>query len=469
MRAALVAIALAACGHPRAAAPVIDAPAPGADAPADAAAPPADAATPLAYGERCGNGLDDDGDGLVDEDCPPSLFAGVYAPAVAADPALAPLEAAAGRPLAVLQTYHSTSAAGVANIAPDLAAIFARGQVAHLNVEPSGYTAAQYAAPASDPVAHDLAAMADAVAGALAAAPRGRVILTFGAEMNGNWTDWGCLSASEYIARYRAFHDAVTAALDARGVDHRRVRWAYGPNATSSAACGSAAGYYPGHAYVDFLGMSAYRPDGASLSSAVVAPMSALFDALEYPEAWRRDRFLILQTGARAAGDRAAWIASLFEAGATDDRIGGLIYFDAADWAAPTSDLASGLAMAPVADAALDGLFAPHFVDVPYAHPAFWEIQALRDAEITNGCAAAPARFCPDDHVTAQGAAALLAKAFPGTSPSLSGPVTEHALADAVTALGGTLDDVEVSDVEATRARAAVIIAHGARLRPHPL
>src|SRR5690242_9641688 len=98
----------------------------------DAVDVPDAAVTPVTYGERCGNGIDDDGDGLADEDCSPRLFVGAFAPAVAADPALAGFEAAIGAPLAVLQTYHSTSPAGVAKIAPDLAAIFARGQVAHL-------------------------------------------------------------------------------------------------------------------------------------------------------------------------------------------------------------------------------------------------------------------------------------------------------------------------------------------------
>src|SRR5438067_13369593 len=114
-------------------------------------------AAPPSWGERCGNGSDDDGDGLVDEDCPPSLFAGAFAPNVAADPALAEIEAATGRPLAVVQTYRATKPGDAAYITRDLAAIFARGQVAHLNVEPAGYTRAQYGAPAQDPLAGDLA------------------------------------------------------------------------------------------------------------------------------------------------------------------------------------------------------------------------------------------------------------------------------------------------------------------------
>ena len=430
----LVVVLLAACSGPHHAVPDGAT----ADASGDAAV------APTSWGERCGNGIDDDGDGLVDEDCT-GLFAGVYAPAVADDPALAMIETAAGRPLSVLQTYHSMSAAGVARIAPDLAAIFARGQVAHLNVEPAGYTAAQYAAPGADPIAHDLAAMADAVASALAAAPDGRVLLTFGAEMNGNWTDWGCLPAAQYIALYRAAHEAVDAALAARAIDPRRVRWAYGPNSTSSASCGSAAGYYPGDAYVDLLGMSAYRSGSASVDAAVLAPMTALFDDLHYPAAWRHKRFVVLQTGSRDMTDRDAWIAQLYT---PDDRIAGILYFDSADWAAPAASLAVPL---PVADRGLDGVFAPYFRDVPYDHPAFPEIQWLREQGYTHGCDAFD--FCPDEAIRAADAMTLLANA--GVTAQLTDPVLESDLA---AVLGTT-----APAVVATRARAAVLLAQSKR------
>ncbi len=419
------------------------------------AATDGDATVAPSYGERCGNAIDDDGDGLADEDCTPRLFAGVYAPAVAADPALAAIESATLRPLAVLQTYHSLSAQGIARTAPDLAAIFARGQVAHLNVEPSGYTLAQYAAPTSAPLAADLAAMAEAIAGALAAAPHGRVLLTFGAEMNGSWTDWGCLPAAQYIALYRAFHDRVRDALVAGVIDPRRVRWAYGPNATSSASCGSSAGYYPGHAYVDLLGMSAYRSGTDSVAMTVIAPMAQLFGALAYPAVWQRDRFVVLQTGTRAVpgDDRDAWITGLVHALTADTRVAGLVYFDAADWGVPPNGagwagLVTSLGDAPIADRALDATFLPHFWDVAYGDPGFAEIQALRDAGVTSGCATAPARFCPDDMLDTDAAQALLARAFPDGAPSA-----------VVAALAAPM----------TRAQAAILIARGAGLAPRGL
>ena len=441
-------IVLAACGRSS----MIAAP--------DAPPPDSPPAPQVSWGERCGNGIDDDGDGLVDEDCAPSLFAGVFAPEVAADPALAQLEAAIGRPLSVVQTYRALHADA---IAPDLVAIFARGSVAHLNIEPAGYTAAQYAAPDADPIANDMRAAAAEIASTLAQHP-GRVIVTFGAEMNGSWTDWGCLPAPTYIALYRAFHDAVAAALAGAQVDARRVRWAYGPNATSSANCGSAAGYYPGHAYVDLLGMSAYRSTTESVDDVVIAPMTALFDALAYPEAWRANRFVVLQTAARASADRDAWATSLVQTALADPRIAGLVWFDADTWAIAPGAFTAALAATPPADRALDGLFAPYFWDVPYDHPAFPEIQGLRDAGITSGCDDAPPRFCPDDPIRAADAQTLIARAFAGASVELADPVTETALAGALAALGAT--PPQANPAIATRARAAFLIAHAAQLAP---
>jgi hypothetical protein len=152
-----------------------------------------------------------------------------------------------------------------------------------------------------------------------------------------------------------------------------------------------------------------------------------------------------------------------------------MIYFDAADWAVATngpgwSGMTTAFGDAPVADRQLDGIFLPHFFDVAYIDPAFGEIQALADAGITSGCATAPAQFCPTDMLTRDQAMAMLSRAFPqAAAPSLpaTDPVIETDLAAAITALGGT--PPAATDTATTRARAAVLIAHGARLVPHIL
>ena len=471
MRRVLVALALLACG---------DSPAPsGDDEPGPDAAPPPPLA--LDYGEQCGDHLDNDGDGRVDEDCAPSLFGGVFAPQVSQDPGLALLEAASGRALGVLQTYRTTATqTDLDRTYTDLIAIFTRGQVPHLNIE-MNYAKAAYLTPSADPLAADLTAMGYSIARALAATPSGRVFVTFGAEMNGAWTSWGCLSPSGFIALYRAAHAAITAKLDAHGIDHRRVRWVYGPDAHGggNAQCASGAAYYPGHAYVDLLGLSAYRQDTASVEDAVIAPMNALFAGTGIPEEARRDRFVLLQTGSREVAGRDAWIGELFTKLAADRRVAGILYFDATDWAvapdgAGWNGLTEALRDAPISDKALEGTFAPHFWDVNYSDPGFGEIQALRDHGVTSGCATAPAKFCPDAPLDRRAARAFLTRAFglaDGSADHLIGPgddpITEAELAEAITALGGT--PPPAADSIATRARGAVLIARGARLTPSKL
>jgi hypothetical protein len=426
------------------------------------------------YGEVCGNSIDDDGDGRTDEDCAPSLFGGVFAPETAEDPALEAIEKAAGRALSVAQTYHTTSPAGIEKTGPDLAKIFARGMIPHLNIE-LAYTRAQLATPTAEPMAHDFKAMGDAIARAVNHAPggNGRILLTFGAEMNGNWTSWGCLSTTTYIALYRAAYGAIVAKLDEHGVDRRRVRWVYGPDSRGSAECPSAAAYYPGHAFVDLLGLSAYRKDTQSVDETVLDPMARLFDGVGMPHEWRRDRFVLLQTGSRAVSGRDAWITELWDRMAADPRAAGILYFDAADWAVAKdgvgwSGLTHSLGDAPLADKHLDGTFLPHFWDVNVSDAGFGEIQALRDAGVTEGCSATPRLFCPSELLDRAGAAAWLGKAFK-TEAKLggSGPLTERELADAITAHGGS--PVAVTDAMLTRARAAVVIARGAKLVPRAL
>lgn len=380
--------------------------------------------------ERCDGSLDDDGDGRVDEDCPPSLFSGVFVPAGTGlgDPTvLDHLEADAGATLPVIQTYRSTSAAGAANARADLEAIWARGSVPHLNVEPSGYTPAQYAAAGDDlQLAADVAAMATSVAAALAEHPDGRVLLTFAAEMNGDWTDWGCLAPATFIPFYRWAHGVFAEALAAAAVDGRRVRWVFGPNNVSSTGCGDAAAYYPGHAHSDYLGMSSYRSGTQSIASAVIDPAHALLDALGYQAKWQEDRFVVLQTGTRdeAGDDRDAWIRDLWSTLAGDDVFRGVVYFDAADWSVIDGGagavterpgypgLVDAIAAAPLADAGLEGTFAPFFWDVALGDPSYPEIQSLRAAGLTSGCGSAPPRFCPDDALQRDDAAVLLARAF---------------------------------------------------------
>ncbi len=90
------------------------------------------------------------------------------------------------------------------------------------------------------------------------------------------------------------------------------------------------------------------------------------------------------------------------------------------------------------------GSATPAFHDVPATDPAFSAVQALAASGATTGCGAGA--FCPDQ------------------------PITERQLATLVTALGGADDPLTIATARpATRARAAVFVAHGARVAPAPL
>lgn len=504
--------------------------APGSSARGPSAAPPPDASapeddTPWSAGlEQCGNEIDDDGDGLADEDCAPSFFVGVFPPEGGADLAggghVAKMEADLARPLSVIQTYRATNARGAARAKTELAEIWAHGAVAHLYFEPAGYTAAQYANAATDPTLDaDLYGTAEAVADALAAHPAGRLFISFGAEMNGTWTDWGCknASAATFVAVTRKLHAAVAAALVARAVDSRRLRWVYAPNSTSSGGCGGPAAYYPGHDAVDLLGMSAYRSGTESVDVAVIAPTKKLMTDLAYPSTWQRDRFIVLQTGSRtiAGDDRGAWLTSLVEKLAADVVYAGVIPFDLSD-ADPSRDWAllstakppvarsgydafiAAARAVPAADARLEGIFDPYFWDVRVGDASYAEIQALRGAHVTSGCSAAPPLFCPSVAITRGEAAALLGGAFhvsaedaagriAAASPCAAGaacgaqPIRRDVLAAAIGALlklkrplaHGDLVRLQAEALvepmrNATRAEAASWIVHAARISPAP-
>lgn len=470
--------------------------------------------------ETCGNGKDDDGDGLIDEDCAPSFFIGVFPPSggadlgkpVAAGGHVARMEADMGRPISVVQTYRAANAIDTARVRVELGEIWGHGAVAHLYVEPAGYSPSQYANAGTDPaVGADLEASARAIADALAMHPKGRLLLSFGAEMNGNWTDWGCknASAAAFVAASRKMHAAVAAALVAKKIDPRRVRWVYAPNATSSGgSCGSAAAYYPGHDAVDFIGFSAYRTMTESVASAVVTPAKELLADLAYPASWQRDRFIVLQTGSKTNGGdaRGTWLKSLIEDLAADPVFAGVIPFDLSDadplrdWAlldlatpaAARSGYDAFIAAAkalPRSDGALDGTFEPYFWDVRMGDPSYAEIQALRGAKITSGCSAAPPLFCADASITRAEAAAFLAGAFGATTADADATlgaapvasVRRGVLAAALTTLlkvkrplakkdlARLADDAKVEpERNATRAEAAAWIVHTARIAPAP-
>jgi Glycosyl hydrolase family 26 len=70
-------------------------------------------------------------------------------------------------------------------------------------------------------------------------------------EMNGTWYSWG--RSPDFVAAWQHFHDVV------EEVGATNVTWAWVPNTIWGEPASDPTAYYPGSAYVDWVGMDAYN------------------------------------------------------------------------------------------------------------------------------------------------------------------------------------------------------------------
>lgn len=80
------------------------------------------------------------------------------------------------------------------------------------------------------------------------------IAISFGHEMNGNWYPWGVTqtSAADFVAAWRHIHKLFTAA----GASN--VIWVWNPNVITALPQVQLQPYYPGDAYVDWVGITGY-------------------------------------------------------------------------------------------------------------------------------------------------------------------------------------------------------------------
>ncbi len=93
------------------------------------------------------------------------------------------------------------------------------------------------------------------------------LFLRFASEMNGNWTSWGgaanggnAAAAAAYVAMWRRVYNiAERAANDLNTPTKLSFVWAVNFVSIPTATWNSAASYYPGDAYVDWVGIDLYN------------------------------------------------------------------------------------------------------------------------------------------------------------------------------------------------------------------
>ncbi|MFJ3303540.1 glycoside hydrolase family 26 protein [Streptomyces sp. NPDC086549] len=160
------------------------------------------------------------------------------------------------------------------------------------------------------------------------------VVVDFADEFNGHWEKWGTqgTTPAQYVAAWRHIHKTF---LDAGASN---VIWAWAPNIVNPVPDVKLKPYYPGDAYVDWIGLVGYFTAGQDNA----------FDSVFGPtrdqiRTFTKKPMLLLETAAVPGERRRADVRNLFAGVEADDDMIGFIWFNhkkRADWRLEASPLA---------------------------------------------------------------------------------------------------------------------------------
>jgi len=160
------------------------------------------------------------------------------------------------------------------------------------------------------------------------------VVIDFADEFNGHWEKWGTkyVTPQQFVAAWRHIHDTFT------DVGASNVIWAWAPNIINPVKNIQLKPYYPGDAYVDWVGFVGYWTiDQDNAFSSVFGP------TIDEVRTFTKKPMLLLETAAMAGERRRADIRNLFAGVEADDNMLGFIWFNQkkrADWRLEASPLA---------------------------------------------------------------------------------------------------------------------------------
>ncbi|HEY5833030.1 glycoside hydrolase family 26 protein [Streptomyces sp.] len=150
------------------------------------------------------------------------------------------------------------------------------------------------------------------------AAYHGPLALAFAAEMNGPWNSWGPdhAKAADFVAAWRHVHDI----FHSLGVTN--VIWVWSPHVVDTGTTAKLRPYYPGNAYVDWVGLIGYYgPIDGNAFSSLFTP------TLREVKAFSDKPVLITETGVAEGNRKAEQVRDLFQ-GAAKAGVIGLVWYD---------------------------------------------------------------------------------------------------------------------------------------------
>jgi mannan endo-1,4-beta-mannosidase len=149
------------------------------------------------------------------------------------------------------------------------------------------------------------------------------VIISFGHEMNGDWSSWGYKHTSP--ATFRAAWRHIVDVFGDLGA--KNVTWLWTVNIINDSRAGkvtSPAAWWPGSSYVNWVGIDGYYLKSTYQFAPLFGPTIHLVRSIT------RDPILIAETGALQTVGQPAKITDLFN-GVKEYGLLGLVWFDATD------------------------------------------------------------------------------------------------------------------------------------------
>ena len=184
--------------------------------------------------------------------------------------------------------------------------------------EPSDTTLADIAAGGSDTYVTDFATAVRSLNVPIA--------LSFGHEFNGNWYPWGTThaTAAQFVAAWQRIHNLFAAA------GATNVIWVWDPNDIYPVPNVSLKQYYPGDAFVDWVGVTGYwTQDGPNTYGSLYLP------TLDEIRTFTEKPFIVAETSVEAGSNEGQSLSDLFKAVEQHSDIIGFVWYDydkGGDW-----------------------------------------------------------------------------------------------------------------------------------------
>ncbi|MFF7210405.1 glycoside hydrolase family 26 protein [Streptomyces sp. NPDC008238] len=160
------------------------------------------------------------------------------------------------------------------------------------------------------------------------------VAISFGHEMNGHWYPWGTkdTTPAQFVKAWRHIHDIF------QDEGATNVIWVWSPNVVNPVPDVALKPYWPGDAYVDWVGVVGYwTATGASTFETLYGPTTSQV------RTFTKKPFILSETASEPGERRRSDVRNLVEGVEGDDDMLGFIWFNIAkraDWRLQASPLA---------------------------------------------------------------------------------------------------------------------------------